>query len=166
MNDSSIVDEDIQTAEQAVRFGNHVFGIAPFADIGPDKFAGGAECACGRFPRLTIDIGDDNLGPLGRITVGDGKPDSLCAPGDDCDLVFELHDELRFTPAKLSCGRMKAKPSPMGEGIGTCGSLYLAALVGAGEGEGAHPRVATRGESPSPRPASRERKKISRAAQP
>lgn len=112
MNDSGIVDKNVQTAKYAARFGDRVLGIALFADISEDKStAGGAECVCGRPPRVVVDIGDDNLGALGSIAFGDREPDSPCAAGNDCDFVFELHDELRFIMAKLSCCRGKARPS-------------------------------------------------------
>ena len=59
MNDAGIVDQDVETAERAAGFGNHVLGLACIADVGGHE-AGIAEAARGGLAGGDIDIGNDD----------------------------------------------------------------------------------------------------------
>ena len=95
VDDAGIVDHNVEIAERAAGFGDHVLGVVRIADVGGDE-AGAAERARRGLAGGRVDIGDGDARTLGDVAPGDRQPDAVRAAGDDRDLVLEPHGVLRM----------------------------------------------------------------------
>src|SRR5262249_39673469 len=96
MDDAGIVDQDVEIAERAAGFGDHVLGVAGVADVGGHE-AGLGPRARRRLPGGGVDVGEGDARTLGDVAAGDREPDAVRGAGDDRDLVLEPHGDLRMS---------------------------------------------------------------------
>src|SRR5262249_59603328 len=96
MDDAGIVDEDVEVAERAAGFGDHVLGVAGVADVGGDE-AGLAQRARLRLAGGGVDVGEGDARTLGDVAAGDREPHAVRGAGDDRDLVLEPHGDPRMS---------------------------------------------------------------------
>ena len=95
VNDAGIVDQDVDAAERAAGFRDHVLGRLRIADIGVDEL-GLAEGARRRLAGFGIDVGDGDARALGDVAPGNRVADAVRPAGHDRDLVLEPHAALRI----------------------------------------------------------------------
>ena len=69
VNDAGIVDQDVEAAERAAGFRDHVLGRPRIADVGGDE-AGMAEAARGGLAGGGIDVGDGDARAFGDVAPG------------------------------------------------------------------------------------------------
>src|SRR5262249_40023713 len=94
MDDAGIVDDNVEVAERAAGFSDHVLGVARVADVGGHE-AGLAERTRLGLAGGGVDVGDGDARTLGDVTPCDREPDAVRGAGDDRDLVLEPHATLR-----------------------------------------------------------------------
>ncbi len=94
MDDTGVVDENVEIAERAARLCDDVLGALRVADVGSEE-AGVAKRASGGFACGGIDIGDGDARPLRDVAPGDRKPDAARGASDDRHLVLQSHAALR-----------------------------------------------------------------------
>jgi len=110
MDDAGIVDQNVEIAERAAGFGDHVLGVAGVADVGGHETGLLAQRARRGLAGGGVDVGDGDAGTLGDVAAGDCEPDAVRGAGDDRDLVLEPHAGLRRSVNGST--RTAAKPSP------------------------------------------------------
>ena len=92
--DTGVVAQHVARAEPIERGVGQAVDRRRIGDVGvdPDDLTGRAELAARGVERTGLDVGDDDLHPLGDERAREREPDPRRAAGDDGDASFEcLH---------------------------------------------------------------------------
>ncbi len=88
--DAGIVEQDVEPAEATFRLGHHLRDVVFARDV--DAHAQAADLAGGRGGAVPVDVGDDDLGAVGREQLRRRLALAGGAAGDDGDLARKIEE--------------------------------------------------------------------------
>jgi hypothetical protein len=95
VDDTGVVDQNVEIAERAAGVGDRVLGVVRVADVGGDE-AGALETARRDFAGGGVDVGEGDPRALGDVAPGDREPNAVRGAGDDRNFILEPHAVLRI----------------------------------------------------------------------